>query len=325
MERDSASLRHVGPSRRTVLKGVGASAIAALAARGSFGLTAAQDASPAAGDYPTVAFTAKDFEFVDIPASIPGGFTRLSMTSEGPSDHHAMFMRLNDGVTLDDFTTALQSGDFGQLLGAATSLGGPGSIGPGLSSDVVVDLTPGQYVVVCLIPDEETGMPHAAMGMLNPLEVTEATGTAAAPETDGSVDLADFEFMGLPSEIAAGSHVWEVTDTGEQLHELVIFRQAPGVPYAVIESIFLAPPEASPAAGIEATPEAMASPEASPEAAGPPPFTAVVGVAPMAPGVTNYAEFELEAGDHFAICFIPDFESGAPHFALGMIMPFTVA
>ena len=69
----------------------------------------------------------------------------------------------------------------------------------------------------------------------------------------------------------------------------------------------------------------MASSEAFPEAAGPPPFTAVVGIAPMAPGVTNYAELELEAGDHFAICFIPDFESGAPHFALGMIMPFTVA
>ena len=45
----------------------------------------------------------------------------------------------------------------------------------------------------------------------------------------------------------------------------------------------------------------------------------------MNPGITNYLEVDLTAGDYFAICFIPDFETGAPHFALGMIMPFTVA
>jgi hypothetical protein len=41
--------------------------------------------------------------------------------------------------------------------------------------------------------------------------------------------------------------------------------------------------------------------------------------------VANYLELDLAAGDHFAICFVPDFETGAPHFALGMIAPFTVA
>jgi len=216
----------------------------------------------------------------------------------------------------------LQSGDFSAVLGADVSLGGPNAGGIGSTTNMVVDLQPGPYMVVCLIPDEETGMPHAAMGMISPLEVTTPTTEAqiAPPEIQGAIDLVDFSFEGLPAELPAGPHTWAITDTGEQLHEIVIYQQAPGVPYAVIESIFLALPEATPT-GIEATPGAMASPEAG----APPPFTAIGGVAPMSPGVINYLEIELAAGDHFAICFIPDAETGAPHFALGMIMPFTIA
>lgn len=252
------------------------------------------------------------------------------MTQAGPSDHHAMFMRLNDGVKADDFMTALQSGDFGALLGAATSLGGPNAGAVGTTTNVIVDLTPGQYLVACLIPDEATGMPHAAMGMLTPMEVTEAASASEPPESDVAIDLVEFAFPGLSSEIAAGKHTWAITDTGAQLHELVVYKMAEGVPYSVAASIFLAPPEASPEAspeGMEEMPAEMASPvaESSPAAGGPPPFVGIGGIAPMNPGITNYLEIDLTAGDYFAICFIPDFETGAPHFALGMIMPFTVA
>jgi hypothetical protein len=42
-------------------------------------------------------------------------------------------------------------------------------------------------------------------------------------------------------------------------------------------------------------------------------------------GVTNDLELDLAAGDHIAICFVPDFPTGTPHVALGMIAPFTLA
>jgi hypothetical protein len=45
----------------------------------------------------------------------------------------------------------------------------------------------------------------------------------------------------------------------------------------------------------------------------------------MSVGVTNWLLLDLEAGDYFAICYVPDPTTGAPHFALGMMMPFTVA
>lgn len=328
MERDLDPFTKPALTRRTALKGLGVASLATLVARASLVRANAQDATPASGDYPTVAFTAKDYEFIGLPASIPGGYIRLSMLQEGPADHHAMFMRLNDGVTADDFMAALQSGDFGALLGTATSFGGPNAGAIGTTTNVILYLTPGQYMVACLVPDEETGMPHAAMGMLTPLEVTEPDTAAQPPESDLTVDLVDFAFEGLTSEIAAGPHTWAVTDTGEQLHELVLYKMAEGVPYSVAESIFMAPPAASP----EASPESMegmdmASPaaESSPMAGGPPPFTAFGGIAPMNPGATNFLELDLTAGEYFAICFIPDFATGAPHFALGMIMPFTVA
>jgi len=330
MERTEDTITTAGLTRRTALKGLGVASLAALAVRASLASAEAQDATPAGGDYPTVAFTAKDYEFIDLPTSVPGGLTRLSMTQEGPSDHHAMFMRLNEGVTADDFMTALQAGDFGAILGAATSLGGPNVGAVGTTTNVIVDLTPGQYMVVCLIPDEETGMPHAAMGMLTQMEVTEAGAALEPPESDVTIDLVDFAFEGLSPEIAAGKHTWAITDTGEQLHELVVFKMAEGVPYSVAESIFLAPPEASPEAspeGMEEMPTEIASPvaESSPAASGPPPFMGIGGIAPMNPGITNYLEVDLTVGDYFAICFIPDFATGTPHFALGMMMPFTVA
>jgi hypothetical protein len=330
LERDIDTITMAGLTRTTALKGLGVASLAALAARASLPSADAQDETPAGGDYPTVAFTAKDYEFIDLPASVPGGLTRLSMTQEGPSDHHAMFMRLNEGVTADDFMTALQSGDFGAILGAATSLGGPNASAIGTTTNVIVDLTPGQYMVVCLVPDEETGMPHAAMGMLTPMEVTEAGAAAEPPESDVAIDLVDFAFQGLSPEMAAGKQTWAITDTGEQLHELVLYKMAEGVPYSVAESIILAPPAASPEAspeGMEEMPGEVASPvaESSPVAGGPLPFAGIGGSAPMNPGLTNYLEVDLTAGDYFAICFVPDFETGAPHFALGMLMPFTVA
>ena len=57
-----------GLTRRTALKGLGVASLAALAARASLPSADAQDATPAGGDYPTAAFTARDYAFIDLPA-----------------------------------------------------------------------------------------------------------------------------------------------------------------------------------------------------------------------------------------------------------------
>lgn len=279
--------------------------------------TLAQEGTPVATssgeDYPEVVITAADFRF-ELPASIPGGLTRLTLQNDGAVDHHAMLMRLDDDADMADLEAALAAPDLAPILAISQSLGGP-EVGVGGQATTIADLTPGQYMVICAIPELD-GTPHYMMGMYAPLEVTEPAEAASPPPADLTVELVDFAFEMPTMEVPAGPQIWEAPNVGEQLHEMVIFQLEPGVTVDEVTAIFDMLPEpgmpADPALG-------------TPQAAGPPPFTLVAGVAPMNPGFTNWAVLDLEPGDYLANCFVPDPASGKPHYALGMIMPFTVA
>jgi hypothetical protein len=304
-------------SRRTALGGIGALGAAVALGLDSRGRAVDQSGTPGAAltteDYPEVVITASEYRF-DLPASIPAGLTRVTLKNEGAEGHDAMFMRVNDGATLAQLQAALTTPDFGPIFAASTSFGGP-EVDAGLQATTIVDLAPGQYMVICVIPDDD-GMPHYLMGMQAPLEVTEAAATMARPAAETTVELVEFGFDAMPTHVAPGQQVWEVSNVGEQIHELLIMRQAPGVSFDDVRTMLEIAPAATPEALVEATPAAA-------EAAGPP-FAIIAGAAPMSPGQTNWLVLDLEAGEHFAICFLPDPDTGAPHFALGMIMPFTV-
>jgi len=298
-------------TRRKAVQGV-----LAAGAAGAFtlrGLPAfAHQATPAEGDYPELVIVATEYAF-DLPASIESGFTKLTLDNQGMMDHHAMFMRVNDDATLDDVQAALKEPAFDPVFAVSASIGGP-SAGPGAKGSVIADLQPGTYVLICAIPDEQ-GIPHYALGMQAVLEVTEGAATAAAPAADAKIELMEMMFHGLEGEVAAGAHTWEVANVGSAIHEMIVLQIAPGITFDQVQQMILTPPEATP----------MDHAEASPAAMGPPPVMAVGGVAPMNPGFTNYAQFEFTPGEYFMICFVPDQATGAPHAALGMIMPFTVA
>jgi hypothetical protein len=214
------------------------------------------------------------------------------------------------------------------LAALGVAVGGPGSASPGESSSVLMDLAEGNYVAMCLIPDDD-GIPHAAKGMVLPITVTAAATPTAlvAPTANATVTLTEFHFMGIPETTAAGPQIWEVTNTGTQLHEMGIAKLAPGVTFEMVQAMLMST-DATPAADMAAmaTPDAATatSDMATPAAAGAP-FTSIGGAAPMMPGTSMWYTADLDAGDYFAICFVPDAESGAPHFVLGMISPFTVS
>lgn len=302
-------------SRRVALGVVGAAAVAL--GLDPWGRAAAQSGTPGAAlaseDYPEMVITASEYRF-DLPASIPAGLTRVTLKNEGSEGHDAMFMRVNDGATLAELQAALTTPDFGPIFAASTSFGGP-EVDAGLQATTIVDLAPGQYMVICVIPDDD-GMPHYLMGMQAPLDVTEATATMARPVAETTVELVEFGFAAMPMQIGPGQQVWEVSNVGEQIHELLIMRQAQGVSFEDVRTMLELAPAATPETLVEATPDAA-------QAAGPP-FAIIAGAAPMSPGQTNWLVLDLEAGKHFAICFLPDPDTGAPHFALGMIMPLTV-
>lgn len=287
-------------SRRAMLMGMGAAGlVTALPAR------AVSAATQSAGDYPKLEMTAKDYRF-ELPARVSAGYTEITLTNAGSATHHAMFMRLHPGKTVDDFTKIAQHEDVGALFSISSSVGGPGSVDQGQKSTAILNLTPGQYVIICIVPGAD-GMPHYKMGMMAPLTVSQVTQEGSPPSASVTVDLVDFSFANLPGQVEAGRHIWKVVDTGKQLHEIILNRITPGVSFAQIEKILMTAP-----------------PDSASAHAGPPPFVGMAGIAPMNPGETNWAVLDLEPGDYFAICFIPDAKTGKPHFELGMIMPFTV-
>lgn len=310
-------------TRRTVLQGAGGGAIALSIARFSGFTALAQDSGTpvAAGAYPTVAYTAKEYAF-DGPATFAGGLTEVSLTNNGTMTHHGMFLLLNEGKTIADLGAAAAKSGIGGLLSVAVSVGGPASIDPGITSTVVIDFKPGNYVLVCVIPDAD-GVPHMAKGMALPVTVTAAPATQpAAPVADLSVELADFKFVNLPAATKAGKQTWAVSNKGAQLHELAIFKLAEG--FSAEQAIaILSESPATPMPSMEGTPEAIGSPAAAPS--GPPPMVDMAGFAPVSPGYSGWALLDLEAGNYLALCFVPDTATGKPHFMLGMKMAFTAA
>lgn len=292
-----------------------------LAAAGTLGVSVprvlrppaawAQASTPAANAmaYPLVEIVTKDFSF-EMPAEIPGGMTQFTIHNQGAFTHHVIFLRLGDGVTQADIDAAMEEPEYVGLLSLGEVYGGPNAApADGGEATAILDLPAGNYQVLCIVSSPEVS-PHYQHGMIAPLTVTTAPAALPAPAADLTITLENFTFVGLPGEVPAGQQVWEITNTGPEIHELVVFRLPPGGTFEMAAAALGIAPEGTPAA----TPPPG------------PPFFDVGGVTLMSPGVTNWAVLDLEPGDYFANCFVlsPGHDL-APHFALGMIQPFTVA
>jgi hypothetical protein len=76
-----------------------------------------------------------------------------------------MVFPIEPGTTLDDVRASLsEPGDPAFITGPPAVMSA--TFGGGISNDLMVDLAPGSYGAICFVPDSETGMPHAALGMI---------------------------------------------------------------------------------------------------------------------------------------------------------------
>lgn len=306
-------------TRRRVLGGAAALAGAGLLGTSFNRVALGQQSS----GVPVAVYAATEYAF-DGPAQLTAGLNRVIMRNDGAMEHHAMLLRLNDGKTYEDLAAAAPNG-LEAIFSVVTSVGGPGSIGPGRATTSVLDLAAGDYLIVCVIPDED-GVAHMEKGMLLPVQVIDGGATPeadapAAPAAELTIEMGDFVFSGIPETVTPGAKIWEVVNTGAQLHEVVIYQLAVGVDQAQVEAMFGLSGDAaaaSPMAGMDH--EAIGTPVAAGA-----PFSAVAGFAPASPGASGLIQFDIAAGNYVAICFVPDIASGAPHFMLGMIQFFTVA
>ncbi|MCI0790628.1 MAG: hypothetical protein J4O02_02565 [Chloroflexi bacterium] len=262
---------------------------------------------------PTLAVEAADFSF-NLPASIQGGLTRIELTNVGQEPHHMQILRLNDGVSQEQFQTILQGvieamstegeAAISGIFQAGTAAGGPASVVPGDETTVVLDLIPGQYALLCFIASAD-GVPHFAKGMASTIEVTAAPESASIePEEDATVTLNDFAFVGVPATLPAGVSTLKIVNAGQEDHEMTLLRLDGVTMKQAVERLM--------------TPQDQRPP-------GPRPFEFAGGFQAILPGQSGWSILDLEPGEYGLVCFVPSAANGfAPHFALGMFGSFTV-
>jgi uncharacterized cupredoxin-like copper-binding protein len=249
---------------------------------------AKSEAAPAAATPPVVTIVAHDYAY-QAPDTFPAGVVRLRLEEQGKEMHHVTVARLDSGKTVADIPGALASG---RLPGWMVMLGGPNAAVPGGSSEADVTLTPGNYILICLIPSVD-GLPHAAKGMIKPFTVAGPATVASLPEADVTIRLTDYDFT-LSQPLSAGHHVIRVETDASQTHELLLARVNEGK-------------------------TALELAQWAEKPVGPPPGLPVGGVTAIAPGGSNVFEVNLEPGDYALICFMPDAKDGKPHYVHGMI------
>lgn len=147
-------------------------------------------------------------EGIEVPEGITPGLTTLTIDNTAQAEAPAVVLvaRLNDEVTQESFMEGMAGGDPMALFTMVNSKGGT-MVMPGSTLDITTTLEAGTYVIA----DFAREIP--AMSFFE----------VAAPEAEFTVDLVDFAFV-MPSELSAGEHVVEITNSGAEPHEFIVMQ-----------------------------------------------------------------------------------------------------
>lgn len=110
-----------------------------------------------------------DYSFDSARPITPGQHTFL-VTNGGPQPHELVLLRLAPGKTVQDFGAWATTGGM-KGPPPALPLGGVAVIDQGDSGVFTADLTPGDYGLICFVPDAKDGKPHLMHGMMRQITV----------------------------------------------------------------------------------------------------------------------------------------------------------
>lgn len=253
-------------------------------------------ASPAAPNVVTIIAT--DYAF-SAPDTIPAGLTTFKMLNQGREPHQTVLMGAR-GKSLGEIRAAMVSqGPIPEWLHFPA---GPGVATAGDSSNATSRLEPGDYYLVCFIPDAHN-VPHVMRGMVRQLVVVPAPLTASAPAAEPQADivvtLSDYAFS-LSKPLTAGTHTIRVENAGPQVHEIGIEQLAPGKTMADWQQWLVA--------GMKGMGPAK-------------PMGGLVG---PDKGKAGWFTITLTAGKYLLTCYVPDAKDQKPHVMHGMVQELTV-
>ena len=250
---------------------------------------------------PTITITALDYAY-SMPANldIQAGLVSFALVNNGSQPHQAQVARLNSGVTdgqvVDQLITKKNQNAAFSLLSFE---GGPDVVAAGYGQEVTLNLTTGQYVLLCLVVGSD-GIPHVDKGMIHFFNVSSSSSHLAPPQDAGVVMMKNFSFS-LPTSIShARTQTLLVTNGDSEPHELSIVRLAAHKTASDVRAFYQAP-------------------------AGAPPFVEVGGMAALDAGASAWLSLSLDPGNYVVYSYMPDIKTGQSQLFLGMIASFTVS
>lgn len=238
-----------------------------------------------------VTIVAEEYRFTG-PDRIAGGWNLITLENRGRDTHHVQFLKLAIGKTAKEFREVLAA-DSTQLPSWVTRYGGVNGVMPGDEASVMIDLDPGEYILICGIPDEH-GRPHVIHGMSKTLSVGEREAERlASPSHTHVLSMKEFTYT-FDKPITAGNQTILVRNEGEQAHEVLILALEPGA--SVMDFLDFFRP------GIPRNPAGRT----------------IGGVTGLAPGRQAFLPLQAEPGRYGILCFLADPILRRPHFMEGM-------
>jgi hypothetical protein len=113
--------------------------------------------------------TEKDYGF-DISAPITAGTHTIRVENAGPQLHEVSVNLLAPGKTVADVQAWIAGGMKGEP--PAKPMGGVTGPDPGGHTFFTATFVPGNYFLVCFVPDRTDGKPHVMHGMIEPFTVS---------------------------------------------------------------------------------------------------------------------------------------------------------
>lgn len=114
-----------------------------------------------------VRVTLREYAF-DIEPEITAGRRTLRIENSGSQPHHVALVRLGPGRSVADALAW-----FKEMKGVPPDegIGGTTVLGPGVVNYVAADFVPGEYALICFVPDAKDGVSHARHGMVRQIRV----------------------------------------------------------------------------------------------------------------------------------------------------------
>lgn len=128
--------------------------------------TVIPSSAPAAEPAAQVVMTLREYDF-DLSAPLTAGTHTIRIENGGVQGHEVLLVKLNEGATVQDMVAYVDQMEAGTVAGPppATPMGGVAGMEPGGRNWITVALTPGEYGLLCFVPDSGDGRLHTHHGM----------------------------------------------------------------------------------------------------------------------------------------------------------------